>query len=205
MLSFRHLSCLAVAVALSATGMVSALHILSAILSVPYVYFLAKFAFPPASSRPEPPVYGPGNKLLKRYVLFAAVIGLYLPTAYIIGGVIEGDRKAVEAAAPHLFLLSCQVFMEGVSYSAGISLPVRAFVPVSYNSARIRSIVDWLGSEFSKGDLGFGGNNWRLVFGRALAVANMGLWCYNLLGFLLPIYLPKAFKIYYTSKSSTKD
>ncbi|MFQ6620324.1 hypothetical protein Gotur_001207 [Gossypium turneri] len=26
----------------------------------------------------------------------------------------------------------------------------------------------------------------------------MGFWCFNLFGFLLPVYLPKAFKMYYS-------
>ena len=133
-----------------------------------------------------------------------AIIGLFLPVAYIFEGILEGDKEGIKAAAPHVFLLSSQVFMEGVAFSDRFSIPVRVYVPVFYNTRRILTLVDWLRSEFSKVDHGYAGSARRLYVGRVLAVANMAFWCFNLFGFLLPVYLPKAFKMYY-SESKVKD
>ncbi|KAK4384970.1 hypothetical protein Sango_2621000 [Sesamum angolense] len=202
-LTFHHLNTLAVAVVLTVSGLVSVQDFAFVIFSIIYMYFISKVAFPPTSPHSEPPVFGENNRILGFYVLVAAVIGLFLPIAYIIEGVFEGDKEGIYAAAPHLFLLCSQVLMEGISFLGNFSLPIRVFVPVFYNSKRIFTIVEWLRSEMSRGAV-YGGSAGRLYTGRALAVANMGLWCFNLFGFLLPVFLPKAFRIYY-SKTKIKD
>lgn len=86
------------------------------------------------------------------------------------------------------------MFMEGVSFAGKFSLPIRVFVPVFFNSKRIFTIVEWLKIEMDMED------------GRGfyLAVANMVLWSFNLFCFLLPVFLPKAFTIYYSFTSTTK-
>lgn len=197
-LSFRQLNALAVIIVLSASGMVSPEDFAFVIFSVIYVYFLAKVAFPTLSSSSEPPVFDPKNRTLRLYVWAAAIIGLFLPIAYIFEGIFEGDKEGIRAAAPHVFLLSSQVFMEGLVFSHRFSTPLRVFVPVFYNSRRIFTLVDWLKSEISKVEDEYGGSTRRLHVGRALAAINMALWCFNLFGFLLPFYLPKAFKKYYS-------
>ncbi|KAJ8554416.1 hypothetical protein K7X08_025094 [Anisodus acutangulus] len=131
--------------------------------------------------------------------------GLFLPIAYIFQGIYEGDKEGIKAAAPHVFLLASQVFMEGVTFTDNFSLPIRVFVPVFYNSRRIFTIMEWLRNEILKVDQEYGGNERRVYIGRGLAVANMVFWCFNLFGFLLPVYLPKAFKIYYTCGRKLKD
>lgn len=137
-------------------------------------------------------------KILRLYVLVGAIVGLFLPIAYIFHCIFEGDKEGIKAATPHVFLLSSQVFMEGVAFSSGFSLPVRVFVPVCYNARRIFTIVDWLRSEFSQVGEEYAGSNIRLYVGRGLAIGNMAFWCFNLFGFLLPVYLPKAFRKYYS-------
>ncbi|KAM7494476.1 hypothetical protein LguiB_029085 [Lonicera macranthoides] len=89
--------------------------------------------------------------------------------------------------------------MEGLFYSGQFSLPIRVFVPVMNNSVRIFALIEWVKSEISKLDQGYGyeGSVWRLYFGIGLACVNLGVWCYNLFGFLLPVFLPRAFKRYY--------
>ncbi|TYG53454.1 hypothetical protein ES288_D09G110700v1 [Gossypium darwinii] len=72
-----------------------------------------------------------------------------------------------------------------------------------YNT-RIFSLVDWLRCEFTMVDNEYAGSGKRVYVGRVLALANMGFWCFNLFGFLLPVYLPKAFKMYY-SETKVKD
>ncbi|KAK2983532.1 hypothetical protein RJ640_023066 [Escallonia rubra] len=207
--SFRQLNVLAVIVVLAASGMVSLEDFAFVLFTLIYMYFISRVAFPPSSpSSVDPPVFGEANKLLGLYVLVAALIGLFLPIAYIFEGILEGDKEGIKAAAPHVFLLASQVFMEGLSFSGGFSLPVRVFVPVIYNSVRIFTLMEWLRSEISKVDEEYGGSARRLYVGRALAIANMAFWCFNLFGFLLPVYLPRSFKIYYSgynNNNKSKD
>ncbi|OAY30360.1 uncharacterized protein LOC110599774 [Manihot esculenta] len=203
-LSFNHLIAVAVITVLSATGMVSPEDFAFVVFSFIYMYFLSKVAFPCVNPSKESLVFDPKNKTLRLYVFVAAIIGLYLPIAYIVEGIFEGDTEGIKAAAPHVFLLASQVFMEGVAFSGSFALPIRVFVPVFYNSRRIFTIVDWLRNEISKVEHDYGGSPRRLLIGRALAVANMAFWCFNLFGFLLPVFLPKAFKKYY-SEHKIKD
>ncbi|KAJ9164198.1 hypothetical protein P3X46_023801 [Hevea brasiliensis] len=198
-LSFTQLNALAVITILAASGMVSPEDFAFVVFSIIYMFFISKVAFPCVNpSKDSASVFDPKNKILRLYVSVAAIIGLFLPIAYIFEGIFEGDKEGIKAAAPHLFLLASQVFMEGVAFSLRFAIPVRVFVPVFYNSRRIFTIVEWLTSEF-KVEQDHGGSARRVLVGRALAVANMAFWCFNLFGFLLPVYLPKAFKKYYSA------
>lgn len=199
-LAIRHIYALAVVIIFSACGMISIGDFSFVVFSIVYIIFLSKFAFPPLSLSPEPPVFSEKNQLLGYYVLFAAFIGLIFPIAYILEGIYSGNKEDIMAAVPHVFLLSSQVFMEGVTFSHPFSLPVRAFVPVFYNTKRIFTIFDWLWSEIGKVDEEFSSQR-RLQIARGLAIANLILWCYNLFGFLLPVYLPRVFKRYYGYKT----
>ncbi|KAI0493702.1 hypothetical protein KFK09_023826 [Dendrobium nobile] len=203
-LSLRQLNALAVAIVLAASGMVAADDIVIVLLSLPYMIFLSRFAFPPLrpSRSVEPPVFGSSNRLLAVYVIIGALLGLLLPIAYILEGIIEGDKEGIKAAAPHVFLLSSQIFMEGVTFSYQFSLPIRAFVPVSYNAMRMFALIDWVTCEMMK-EAAASGEQWsalRLLAGRSLAVANLAFWAFNLFGFLLPVYLPRALKRHYCDK-----
>ncbi|KAF2320437.1 hypothetical protein GH714_027511 [Hevea brasiliensis] len=197
-LSFTQLNALSVITVLAASGMVSLEDFAFVVFSIIYMYFISKVAFPCANPSKDSLVFDPKNKILGLYVSVGAIIGLFLPIAYIFEGIFEGDKEGIKAAAPHVFLLASQVFMEGVAFSDRFALPVRVFVPVFYNSRRIFTIVEWLRNEISKVEQDYRGSLRRLHFGRALAVANMAFWCFNLFGFLLPVFLPRAFKKYYS-------
>ncbi|XP_031108902.1 uncharacterized protein LOC116013352 [Ipomoea triloba] len=197
--TFRQLNVLAVMIVLSASGMVSIEDLGFVLFSIIYLYFISEAAFPQTNPPWTGSVFGQTNRTLRLYMLTSAVIGLLFPLAYIFEGIVEGDKEGVKAAVPHLFLLGSQVFMEGVASKDRFSLPVRVFVPVSYNTKRIFTLAEWLRSEISKEQ------NRRLYVGRGLAVANMAFWCFNLFGFLVPVYLPKAFKIYYSNHKHNKD
>ncbi|XP_057952840.1 uncharacterized protein LOC131146963 [Malania oleifera] len=204
-LTFRQLNALAVVVVFSASGLVSLEDFAFVVFSVVYMYFISKAAFPNRTPSSEgSTVFDPKNKILRLYVLIGALVGLFLPIAYIFEGIFEGDKEGIKAAAPHVFLLSSQVFMEGLAFSDRFSIPIRVFVPVFYNSRRIFTIVEWLRTEIGKVDEEYGGSARRLYVGRALAVANMAFWCFNLFAFLLPVYLPKAFQKYYSGYSKVK-
>ncbi|KAF1861213.1 hypothetical protein Lal_00000632 [Lupinus albus] len=198
-LSFRQLNCLAVVIVLSASGMVSLEDFASVVLSFIYMFFMSKVAFPALHPSREPPIFNPKNKVLGLYVFIGAIIGLFAPIAYILEGILEGDKEGIKAAAPHVFLLASQVFMEGVAFSDRFSTPIRAFVPIFYNSIRIYTLMEWLKNEIYKVNEEHNGSDRRIYVGRVLAVANMAFWSFNLFGFLLPIYLPKVFKQYYSA------
>nr|AND01194.1 hypothetical protein [Linum usitatissimum] len=185
--------CLVISILLAGTSSVTLHHPLFVIFSAAYAYFLSKISFP-LNSTPNDSVFSRSNKLLSNYVLVGGVVGLFLPAAYIL---LSGESVRL-AAAPHLFLLASQVFMEGVSFAVGVSVPVRAFVPVFYNSRRIFSILEWIEFEFRESGGGGG------ILGKVLAVANLGFWGYNLFGFLLPVYLPRVFRRYYGASSTAQ-
>ncbi|XP_049393846.1 uncharacterized protein LOC125858188 [Solanum stenotomum] len=201
--TFRQLNVLAIIIIFSSSGMVSIEDFVFVLFSLIYIYFISKIAFPPISPKTEqPPVFGEKNSVLNLYVSIGALVGLFLPILYIFEGIYEGDKEGIKAAAPHVFLLASQVFMEGLTFTDQFSLPIRVFVPVFYNSRRIFTIMEWLKTEISKVDEEYGGNVRRVYMGRGLAAANMVFWCFNLFCFLLPVYLPKAFKIYYCGRKS---
>lgn len=194
-LTFRQLNALAGMIVLSAMGMVSVEDLAFVVFSLVYIHFLSKVAFPPLSPQPNPRVFGEKNRLQSLYVFFSGIISLVFPSAYILEGMFRGYKEDVRIAASHVFLLASQIFMEGVAFYGGFSMPIFVFVPVFYNSRRIFTVVEWLKSEFNK----TGYDPRRLYMGRGLAVVNMAFWCFNLFGFLLPVFLPRVFKVYYSS------
>lgn len=209
-LSFTQLYVLVLIVVFSASGLVCLEDVAFVLLSSVYIFIVSKVAFPATSATSRVRAFGK-TRLFTLYVGTGGVVGLLLPLAYIFGGFVEGDKKGVEAAAPHVFLLSCQVFLEGLSYALEFSLPARAMVPVFYNTKRIFTILDWLRADFWKMtedlDLPSSASSsstavlW-LHFGRALAVANLVFWSFNLFCFLIPVYLPKAFRIYHQKNTT---
>ncbi|KAM2384566.1 hypothetical protein ACFXTH_041983 [Malus domestica] len=203
---FWQINALAIIIVLSASGMVSPGDMAFVLFSFLYIFFLSKFVFPVPPSSQEPQFFNPHNKLLRLYIVLSVLIGLVLPIAYIFEGVLENDQLGIKAATPPVFLFACQLFMDGVVFGDRFSTPIHIFVPVLYNSKRIFTLVDWLRSEFSKQDEEvYGGSARRLYVGRVLAVVNLAFWSFNLFGCLLPVYLPKAFKKYYSAYSEVKD
>lgn len=208
-LSFTQLYVLVLIVVFSASGLVCLEDVVFVLLSSVYIFIVSKVAFPDTSATSRVRAYGK-TRLFTLYVGTGGVVGLLLPLAYIFGGFVEGDKKGVEAAAPHVFLLSCQVFLEGLSYALEFSLPGRAMVPVFYNTKRIFTILDWLRADFWKQtadlDLPSFSSSSAIVlwvrFGWALAVANLVFWSFNLFCFLIPVYLPKAFRIYHQKETT---
>lgn len=201
-LSFPQLNSLAIIIVLSASGMVSPEDFSFVLFSLFYIYFISKVAFPNTALPPsnESTASNPQKMLVGLYAFAGATAGLFAPIAYILEGFYEGDKEGIKAAAPHVFLLASQVFMEGVAFSDRFSAPIRVFVPVLYNSRRIFTIMDWVRREIYKADEEHSGSDKRIYVGRVLAVANLAYWSFNLFGFLLPVYLPKVFKMYYTEQ-----
>lgn len=196
----------AVVIIFAAIGLVPYQDMVSVLLASLYIYAMSRFVFPPVTPS-CPGSFYKGSEVLRTYVAVACFLGLDFPLAYIMLGVVTGNQKAVQAAAPHTFLLASQIVTEQMtSTSNGVSLPARALVPILYNSVRLVSIWEWIHTDFAKAahhevSPPVSSPHW-VFFGCGLAVANLLLWSYNLFGFLLPMYLPLCLRQYFEDEKA---
>lgn len=199
---------------LSSSGLVPLEDIAFAVFTTIYMFFLNYTVFKPTTKGSQPNVMA-GNTWVQKYALFTAAVGLLLPSGYILGGFVHGDQKALKAAAPHLFLLSCQILTENVAFrNDKVSLPVRALVPLFYNIRRLFTIIEWVKVDMNKGSESLGMHGYEtgpfsphqwIMFGRYLAVANLVVWSVNLFGFLVPVFLPRSMKKFYEMELSASE
>uniref|UniRef100_A0A453IWW2 DUF7733 domain-containing protein n=1 Tax=Aegilops tauschii subsp. strangulata TaxID=200361 RepID=A0A453IWW2_AEGTS len=115
------------------------------------------FSWPrwPSRKRPEKPnpslpvFLGLARLLLAAHTMGGFLVGAALPALYVLDGLRSGDTTGIAAAAPHVFLLSAQVFIEGLTAAVPwrFSLPVRAAVPVMYIARGMFVAVEWLRQE----------------------------------------------------------
>ncbi|XP_047319008.1 uncharacterized protein LOC124922320 [Impatiens glandulifera] len=195
----------------SITGLVPILDMIFPAMASFYLLILSRYAFPSrnssaAASRQE--IFD-GSTLFKLYVVVGTTVGLFLPLAYVLGGFARGDDYAVRSATPHLFLLAFQILTENIV--SGLSLfsqPVRAMVPLLYTVRRIFVILDWLHDVWISKTLPANAQqrdvSW-FWFGRSLAVANMVYFSVNLLCFLIPLFLPRAFESYFKERDDDDE
>ncbi|CAD5313874.1 unnamed protein product [Arabidopsis thaliana] len=188
----------------SASGLVPILDMLFPAFASIYIIALSRLAFPSHGVSTASPEVFRGSKLFRLYVISGTTIGLFLPLAYVLGGFARGDDHAVRSATPHLFLLSCQILTENVI--SGLSLfspPVRALVPLLYTVWRIFVIIGWSKDVWFNKSLPINATpnvvTW-FWFGRYLALANLGYFGVNLLCFLIPRFLPRAFEQYFRER-----
>lgn len=190
---------------LTSSGLVPILDITFALFTSVYMGFLNQVVFKPVSIG-KPPNVMAGEGMAQKYAILTAGVGLVLPAGYVLGAFVQGDQKALKAASPHLFLLSCQILSENVAFSLNrVSLPIRALVPLFYNTRRLFTLMAWVKVEMNKGLESMDGHagtplltaaQWIMV-GRSLAILNMAVWTINLFVFLIPVLLPKTFKKHY--------
>ena len=194
---------------LTSSGLVPILDIAFALFTSVYMVFLNRMVFKPVSAG-KPPNVMVGDGMAQKYAILTAGVGLVLPAGYVLGAFVQGDQKALKAASPHLFLLACQILSENVVFSLDhVSLPIRALVPLFYNTRRLFTLMTWVKVDMHKGLESVGGMpdghpgtplftaaQW-IVMGRVLAVLNIVVWTINLFVFLIPVLLPKTFKKHY--------
>ncbi|XWS34528.1 hypothetical protein CRYUN_Cryun21dG0046300 [Craigia yunnanensis] len=124
--------------------------------------------------------------------------------ATVLGGFARGDNNAVRSATPHLFLLSFQILTENVI--SGLSLfspPVRALVPLLYTVRRVFVILDWMHGVWLNRTLPANAKLKDIAwdwFGKGLGAANLLYFSINLLCFLIPRFLPRAFERYFRER-----
>ncbi|KAJ7547339.1 hypothetical protein O6H91_08G081200 [Diphasiastrum complanatum] len=184
----------------SASGLVPLVDLAFPVFVSIYTIILTTLVFPSPKNPSSQEIFR-GNRVFQVYVALGTVIGLFFPLSYVLGGFARGDRRAVRAATPHLFLLSFQILSENVIRSLGIcSLPVRALLPIIYSARRLFSLSDWVHATFVEATLppnpNFQDKAW-LLFGKGLSAANFFYFSLNLVVFLIPLFLPKAFKRYF--------
>lgn len=190
----------------SVSGLVPLLDLVFPAFASAYIIALSRFAFPSYSNiRAHSEEIFKGSSLFRLYVIFGTTIGLFLPLAYVLGGFARGDDHAVRSATPHLFLLSFQILTENII--SGLSLfspPVRALVPLLYTVRRIFVILDWMQDVWINKTLQVNAPIKDIAwywFGRSLAVANLLYFSTNLLCFLIPRFLPRAFERYFSERN----
>ncbi|KAK6252794.1 hypothetical protein QUC31_014514 [Theobroma cacao] len=189
----------------SISGLVPLLDLVFPAFASTYIIALSRFAFPSHGriSTGSQEIFQ-GSKLFRLYVILGTTIGLFLPLAYVLGGFARGDKHAVRSATPHLFLLSFQILTENVI--SGLSLfspPVRALVPVLYTVRRIFIIIDWMHDVWLNKTLPANAQLKDIAwdwFGKGLAAANLFYFSINLLCFLIPRFLPRAFERYFRER-----
>jgi hypothetical protein len=100
---------------------------------------------------------------------------------------------------------------------SNVSLPIRALIPVLYNSARLPSLMNWAREAFRRVPVAIGTDHLHKMekiakvtllggrlrdagwiwFGRGLAALNLVFWTANLFFFLVPLFLPRAMKMHF--------
>ncbi|KAJ7963608.1 Transmembrane protein [Quillaja saponaria] len=190
----------------SVSGLVPIIDLVFPAFTSAYLLALSRFAFPThgnVASGGTQELFE-GGKLFRLYVVVGTTIGLFLPLAYVLGGFARGDDHAVRSATPHLFLLSFQILTENII--SGLSLfspPVRALVPMLYTVRRIFVIIDWVIDVWINKTLPATAHYKDIAwfwFGRSLALSNMVYFSINLLVFLIPKFLPRAFERYFRER-----
>jgi len=123
---------------------------------------------------------GSDDTWFKKYVGLAAVIGLVLPLLTIFYG--QSEVKVL--AAPHLFVLWCQIIGESiVMFNPNVHRFITLLVPVGFSVYRMNLLVEWyLGSvSLMNADYASAGSIWGVV----LSSINLIFWTYNLFVALL--------------------
>lgn len=193
-------------VVFSASGLVPMMDLIFPVFVTLYLFILSKFVFPSYHKEGGRMEVFHGSRNFQLYLMLGTVLGLFLPLAYVLGGFARGDRDAVKACTPHLFLLSTQVLSENLVSNLGIwSPPVRAFLAAIYSARRIFSLAHWVDVQYSSKPLPpepmFNDHAW-IWFGRALSIANLIYFSINMFCFIIPRFIPRAFQRYHESKTS---
>ena len=123
---------------------------------------------------------GSDDGWFKKYVGLAAVIGLLLPLL-TIG---YGPSEVAVLAAPHLFVLWCQIIGESiVMFNPNVHRFITLLVPVGFSVYRMNLLIEWYLNSVAlmNTDYGSAGSIWGVV----LSSINLIFWTYNLFVALL--------------------
>ena len=121
----------------------------------------------------------------KIYFTFFSIIGLPLPVLLLS----LAPSEVANAAAPHLYLVVCQVIMESMFFSPNVHVLPRFLIPIGFNTYRIGVLFQWVQQAWTTFQLEMS-SLWSIV-GLMVAVTSLVGWAYNLFVFLLFRMLPQ--------------
>jgi hypothetical protein len=140
---------------------------------------------------------GSDSAWFKRYMLLAATIGLVMPLVTVA----RARREVASLAAPHLFVLCCQIIGESMTkFNTNSHRFVTLLVFVGFSVYRMNLLVEWfLGSVslYWDGLRGWGGHSGMEDvlsghgWGLALSSLNLAFWTYNLFVTILLKIVPE--------------
>ncbi|XWS22802.1 hypothetical protein CRYUN_Cryun29cG0067200 [Craigia yunnanensis] len=179
----------------SVSGLVPLLDLVFPAFASTYIIALSRFAFPShhRASTGSQEIFQ-GSKHFRLYVILGTTIGLFLPLAYVLGGFARGDNNAVRSAIPHLKCDKWAVFIFATR---------EALVPLLYTVRRTFVILNWMHDVWLNKTLPANAQLKDIAwdwFGRGLAAANLLYVSINLLCFLIPRFLPRAFERYFRER-----
>merc|ERR1719183_2428491 len=123
---------------------------------------------------------GSDDLWFKKYVGLAAVIGLLLPILTIF----YASSEVKVLAAPHLFVLWCQIIGESiVMFNPNVHRFITLLVPVGFSVYRTNLLIEWYLNSVAlmNADYASAGSIWGVV----LSSINLIFWTYNLFVALL--------------------
>lgn len=128
---------------------------------------------------------GSNETWFQRYMIMASIIGLVLPLITIFCA----PSEVALLAAPHLFVLWCQIIGESlVMFNQNVNRYIALLMPLGFSVYRMNILVDWfLGSVSLYADVSGIGEDipTGYALGLSLAGLNLVFWTYNLLVTLL--------------------
>lgn len=128
----------------------------------------------------------------QRWLLCGVVCGYIFPVVTVAMPYIRGCDLSLHVSylrhvVTSIFLLSIQMATEAIGKQLLLPLPLRIFIPVSYNSIRMVPLYQWI-------MVGWKG---MVLWERVLSLVNFLYWGANLFGFLIPVASMKYFKSHF--------
>jgi hypothetical protein len=202
----------ALSISLAIKSTIPASHVLFSILYSVYIGCINRFRFQRNAladnknnknqDGPLPLLHTGRGPWFKNYVMTFGVLGVLLPVAFML----LAPSAYAQAAAPHLYLVSCQLVMESlVNGSSQVHSLCRALVPIGFNTFRMWSLMEWTKASIQllqqanhhaplllidSFRLSISMMGWS-VLGCLLSISNLVVWTYNLFIFLLLRMLPQ--------------
>ena len=125
---------------------------------------------------------GSDDLWFKKYVGLAAVVGLLLPILTIF----YGSSEVAVLAAPHLFVLWCQIIGESiVMFNPNVHRFITLLVPVGFSVYRMNLLVEWYLSSVALMNTADHASASSIIWGVVLSSINLIFWTYNLFVALL--------------------
>lgn len=137
----------------------------------------------------------------KKYMLFAATIGLILPFITIVTA---WDNEVATLAMPHLFVLVCQIVGESMTkYNPNVHRYITLLMILGFSIYRLSLLLEWFTGSVSLSvslynwNDGIDGRCWVILLGWGIILSSINLlfWTYNLFVTILLQIVPEYLSI----------